>query len=229
MKLDRSRIYRYASIDSTMTLAASFDQGAVVVADEQTAGLGRHGHNWHSEAGSGLYVSVVLNPAPLLTLSLGLATQAAISEATGIQCDLRWPNDLMIGGRKTAGILVQMAEGNAIAGLGINVNHTAFPADLEPYATSLRLHAGKAFARAEILNALLNSIETFTDEAPETILRLFAHSSSYASGRRVTVAVPDGTIEGTTAGLTADGFLVVRHDDGTDTIVIAGGVRAAGS
>jgi len=229
VKLNRLRIHRYATVDSTMTVAAALELGAIVVADEQTAGLGRHGHVWHSEPGSGLYVSAVLQPAPLLTLALGLAAQSAISETAGIVCDLRWPNDLMLGDRKTGGILVQLTDGKAVAGIGINVNHASFPPDLAPLATSLRLHAGREFSREEILTALLGAIETFAEERAENILRLFAHASSYASGRRVTVTLPEGILEGTTAGLTADGFLRVRRDNGTDTLVIAGGVRAAGS
>jgi BirA family transcriptional regulator, biotin operon repressor / biotin---[acetyl-CoA-carboxylase] ligase len=229
VKLDQARIYRYATIDSTMNAAARLEPGGVVVADEQSAGLGRHGHSWHSESGSGLYVSVVLDPAPVLTLALGLAAQSAIAETTGVVCDLRWPNDVMLGTRKTGGILVQLTDGKAIAGIGINVNHSAFPSHLASEATSLRLYAGRPFSRDDILAALLPAIETFTDEPPENVLRLFAHASSYAAGRRVTVALPDGTIQGTTAGLNSDGFLIVRKDDGTDTLVIAGGVRAAGT
>ena len=229
MKLNSSQIRRFGAIDSTMNAAARLEPGAVVVADEQTAGLGRHGHSWHSEPGSGLYVSVVLTPAPVLTLALGLAAGSAIFEATGVVCDLRWPNDIMLGNRKAGGILVQLTDGKAIAGIGINVNHAAFPPDLAAEATSLRLHAGRSFSRDGILEALLHSIETFTAEPPEAILRLFAQASSYAAGRRVTVALPDGTITGTTAGLNSEGFLIVHKDDGTDTLVIAGGVRAAGS
>ncbi len=229
MTLDRSRIYRYATVESTMTVAGALDIGSIVMANEQTAGLGRHGHAWHSEPGSGLYVSVVLPPAPLLTLALGLAAQSAITEATGIVCDLRWPNDLMLDGRKTGGILVQLTDGKAVAGIGINVSHESFPPDLAEAATSLLLHSGKRFRRDAIFEALLNQVDSYAAEAAPDILRLFAHASSYVSGRRVTVEMPDGTITGTTAGLTDDGFLRVRQDNGTDTIVIAGGVRAAGS
>ena len=229
MKLDRGHIYRYATVDSTMTVASVRPLGAIVVADEQTAGQGRHGHTWHSEPQSGLYVSVVLPPAPLLTLALGLAAQAAITETTGIVCDLRWPNDLMLGPRKTGGILVQLTDGKAVSGIGINVNHRSFPPDLAPYATSLGLYAGKSFSREAIVDPLLAAIEIFTGESADDILRLFTHASSYAIGRRVTVDLPEGTISGVTAGLTTDGFLRVRQDDGTDTLVIAGGVRAAGS
>lgn len=217
----------HETIDSTMHAAAGLDPGAVVVAGRQTAGQGRHGHTWHSEAGSGLYFSIVLEPNPVLTLALGLAAVEAIAQVTGIACDLRWPNDLMLDGRKVAGILVQLTDGKAIAGIGINLNHTSFPPDLE--ATSLRIHFGQEVRAADLLIALLRSIDSFAAEDKETVLRLFTHASSYAAGRRVRVALPEGEIEGTTAGLNPDGFLIVRKDDGTDTLILAGGVRAARS
>ena len=221
------RIDYYPVIDSTMNAAAGLDVGSVVVAGEQTAGLGRHGHSWHSEAGNGLYFSIVLEPKPVLTLALGLAAVEAIAQVTGVACDLRWPNDVMAGGHKAAGILVQFVDGKAIAGIGINLNHTSFPTDLE--ATSLKMHAGRDVDAAGLLIALLRSIDSFVQEDKETVLRLFTHTSSYAAGRRVTVALPEGRIEGTTAGLNSDGFLIVRKDDGTATLILAGGVRAAGT
>ena len=219
------RIDYYPTIDSTMHAAALLQHGAIVIAAEQTAGLGRHGHTWHSSPGDGLYFSIVLEPNPVLTLALGLAAAEAIAQVTGAACDLRWPNDLMLDGKKLAGILVQLVDGRAIAGIGINLNHTSFPPDLE--ATSLKIHTGRDADTAGLLIALLRSIDTFAAEDKETILRLFTHSSSYAAGRRVTVAMPEGTIQGTTAGLDPDGFLIVRQDDGTDTLILAGGVRAA--
>ena len=197
--------------------------GAIVLAEEQTAGQGRHGHSWYSEPYAGIYCSIVLEPRPLLTLALGLAAAEAIDSG----CDLRWPNDVMLGGRKVAGILVQLVENRAIAGIGINVNHASFSPDLE--ATSLRLHTGRIVEREPILNALFAAIHSYTALAPDDILRLFAKASSYAAGRRVVVHQPDGIIEGTTAGLSPDGFLRVRKDDGTDTLILAGGVRAAGT
>jgi BirA family biotin operon repressor/biotin-[acetyl-CoA-carboxylase] ligase len=221
------RIEYYASIDSTMHAAARLPQGSVVLAEEQTSGLGRHGHAWHSEPGNGIYCSVVLEPSAVLTLALGLATAEAIARSTGIACDLRWPNDVMLDGRKVAGILVQLVEGRAIAGIGINVNHPALPRELE--ATSLRLHAGRELAREDLVAALLRAIPAYVAEDTETILRLFTHASSYAAGRRVIVQQPEGAIEGVTAGLDPSGFLIVRKDDGTDTLILAGGVRAAGS
>jgi BirA family transcriptional regulator, biotin operon repressor / biotin---[acetyl-CoA-carboxylase] ligase len=219
----------YPSIDSTMTAASDRPIGDVVLAEEQTAGQGRHGHSWHSAAGDGIYCSIVLPQSPLLTLALGLAAHTAIFEATGLVCDLRWPNDLMLADRKMAGILVQAVGRNAIAGIGINVNHTEFPSDVASLATSLRLALGHPVQREEILLALLPAIDTIVAQEKSAILKSFTHLSSYASGLRVQVAQPDGTIEGTSAGLNPDGFLIVRQDDGTDTLILAGGVRAARS
>ena len=223
------RIEYYPTIDSTMRAAAGLEPGSVVLANEQTAGQGRHGNAWHSEADNGIYCSLVLKPAPLLTMALGLAAAAALAGATGLACDLRWPNDVMLGGKKVAGILVQLVHGAAIAGIGINVNHAAFPPDLISEATSLRLHSGRAWAREEILLLLLPAVERFAAMESAAILRRFAGASSYAAGRRVTVDQPEGIVEGVTAGLNPDGYLVVRKDDGTDTLIVAGGVRAAGA
>lgn len=217
----------YESIDSTMHAAAKLETGAVVFADEQTAGQGRHGHTWHSEPCNGLYCSLVLQPAPALTLALGLAAAEAAAGAYGIACDLRWPNDLMLDGLKTGGILVQLVDGKAIAGIGINVNHEALPPELG--ATSLRIHLGRELPREKLAIALVRAVDSFAGEDKETILRLFAHASSYAAGRRVTVDLPEGRIQGTTAGLDTDGFLKVRKDDGSTALILAGGVRAAGS
>jgi BirA family biotin operon repressor/biotin-[acetyl-CoA-carboxylase] ligase len=206
-----------------MRVAAGLPLGDVVVAREQTAGQGRHGHTWHSAPGAGLYCSIVLEPTPLVTLALGLAT----AEALAIPCDLRWPNDVMLDDRKVAGILVQLVNGKAIAGIGINLTHTEFPPELE--ATSVQLHTGRAPGADELLDRLLAAIPNYTVLAPNDILRLFTRASSYAAGRRVVVNVPGGVLHGTTAGLSPDGYLIVRKDDGTDTLILAGGVRAAGA
>jgi BirA family biotin operon repressor/biotin-[acetyl-CoA-carboxylase] ligase len=246
------RIDYYASVDSTMRAAVGLEAGSVVLAEEQTAGQGRLGRTWHSEAGAGIYCSMALRPMPVLTLALGLAAQSAILEAAGLMCDIRWPNDLLLGGKKVAGILVQGTDGLGICGIGINVGHAEFPAELEGVATSLRLELDKKAdqevrstewggpgcprrlrarlpSSTEIVVSLLKAVDRFAVLAKDEVLRLFTQSSSYACGRRVRVEQPNGAIEGTTAGLDPSGFLIVRKDDGTDTLVLAGGVRAAGS
>src|SRR5262249_46329960 len=139
--------------------------GTVVIAEEQTAGQGRHGHTWQSKKGLGLYLSVVLprESTPALTMALGLATAEAITTATALTCDLRWPNDVMIGNRKTAGILAQLVESAAIAGIGINVNHEIFPAELAGEATSLRIESGREQSREQLLIALLPAVDRYVE------------------------------------------------------------------
>lgn len=237
------RILYFESIDTTMREAARLaasgcPSGTVVVAGEQTAGQGRHGHSWHSEQDAGLYLSIVLRPGgdrpavPALTMALGLATAEAIARSTDLACDIRWPNDLMIHDRKVAGILVNLADHTAIAGIGINVNHRAFPPELERQATSLRLATGKEHSREQLLTNLLQSVDGFSrmlrDGGTAAIFAQFSRRSTYASGKRVTVDLGGRVISGVTDGLDPNGFLRVRMEDGRVETVVAGGVRAAG-
>ena len=233
----------FESIDTTMREAARLadlgcPSGTAVIAEEQTAGQGRHGHGWHSEKSLGLYCSILLRPdlrpgAPMLTMTLGLAAAEAIQLATGLACDLRWPNDVMIGHKKTAGILAQLADSAAVAGIGVNVNHQRFPEELAEEATSLRIESGREHSRERLLIELLPAVDRYVamleQRGGAAILDLFSRRSSYASGKRVVVRQGGSTVLGTTAGLNDAGFLVVRKDDGSDEIILAGGVRAAGS
>src|SRR5579864_9093543 len=164
-----SRDLRYfRAIDTTMREAAALaaagaPTGTTVIAEEQTAGQGRHGHTWHSEHAVGLYLSILLPPkqgaVPTLTMALGLATAEAITQSTALPCDLRWPNDVLVNGKKVAGILAQLTESTAIAGIGINVNHQRFPADLAQEATSLYLESRHEHSREAILIALLPAVD----------------------------------------------------------------------
>lgn len=234
------RIEWFATIDSTMfeagrLAAAGAPSGTVIGADKQTAGQGRHGRSWHSEPESGLYVSVILRrqlaPAtlPVITLALGLATQEAILKSTGVVCDLRWPNDVLIGSKKCAGILTQLEASAIIAGIGINVNHSSFPAELSDIATSLRVASGSLQSREQLLAGLLGSIDAYCDllesHGRESIIEMFARASSYVSGRRVCVDQEGSSIEGVTAGLNHSGFLILHGDDGRSSVIVAGGVR----
>jgi BirA family transcriptional regulator, biotin operon repressor / biotin---[acetyl-CoA-carboxylase] ligase len=234
----------FDSIDTTMREAALLAEqgcasGTVVIAGEQTAGQGRHGHVWRSEKGLGLYLSILLRPelrsesAPTLTMALGLAAADVIASVSGLVCDLRWPNDIMIGTRKTAGILTQLADSAAVAGIGVNVNHERFPSELAEEATSLRIESGRPQSRERILIELLPAVDRYVgileQRGAAAILELFSRRSSYASGKRVVVRQGDSELRGTTAGLNDAGFLVVRKDDGSDEIILAGGVRATGA
>jgi BirA family biotin operon repressor/biotin-[acetyl-CoA-carboxylase] ligase len=238
------RIEWHAVLESTMTeanrLASSGAlSGSVVGAEEQTAGLGRRGRSWHSEPGSGLYVSVILRhqfaPAtlPVVTLALGLAVSDAILQATDLVCDLRWPNDVLISSKKSegkcAGILTQLEGSAIIAGIGINVNHSRFPVELGGIATSLRLVSGRVFSREQLLLKLLPSIDRYCalleTEGRGLILEMFSRASSYVSDRRVCVDQDGSTLRGTTGGLADSGFLILLGDDGRKNLIVAGGVR----
>jgi len=235
------RIERYARVDSTMTIAAKLaaegcPSGTIVVADEQTAGVGRHGRTWISEKGAGLYASIVLRlPVearilPVVMLALGLATQEAIVEVTALAPDLRWPNDVLIDGRKCAGILAQLEGDAIIAGIGVNIAQTSFPLDVATPATSLLL-AGARVDRDELLTVLADAVDRYCrilcDEGASAILRMFEASSSYARGRRVHVDQAGGALEGVTQGLDPSGFLIIEQDDGRRTTIYTGGVRSA--
>jgi BirA family transcriptional regulator, biotin operon repressor / biotin---[acetyl-CoA-carboxylase] ligase len=235
----QTEFHYFRSIDSTMREAvrlanAGAAHGTVVVADEQTAGVGRLGRSWHSETDAGIYCSILLRlpliPThfPVATLMLGLATAEAIEKATDLACDLRWPNDVLIDGRKTAGILAQLVDNCIVAGIGINVNHEQLPSDLRTPATSLRMASGgRMHSRETILVRLLESIDYFSDvllnAGATAIVRAFAAASSYACNRRV--VLEESGRHGTTAGLDDSGFLLIQFDGGDVERIAAGGVR----
>jgi BirA family biotin operon repressor/biotin-[acetyl-CoA-carboxylase] ligase len=240
------RVHHYFRIGSTnveaMNAAARGEpEGSVFIAEEQTAGRGRGGHTWLSEKSAGIYCSVVLrpeiSPADTLAISLaaGLAVRAAVQEVTSLVADLRWPNDVLLAGKKFCGILIEMnAEPTRVRylvlGIGLNVNQSSFPAALKNEATSLRIETGRTWSRVELAAALLKSLHreyralTLGRGKPiSEIIRRFEEASSSARGRQVCVE-EEGAYEGVTEGLDASGFLRVRTASGVRT-VISGGVR----
>ena len=234
------KIEWYLTLDSTQLEAQRLaSHGAphrtVILAQEQTAGMGRLGRAWHSEAGAGLYLSLILRlnlPAaqlPAFTVALGLAVKKAIEQVTGLECDLRWPNDVLVNDRKLCGILTQFIDNTVIAGIGINVSHQEFPPGIADTATSLRIEGAGTFSREDLFIALLNAVDDYAQRYAagerEGILFEFAEKSSYAVGRRVRVEQGGREIRGYTDGLDENGFLYVREDDGTRVTILAGGVR----
>jgi BirA family biotin operon repressor/biotin-[acetyl-CoA-carboxylase] ligase len=228
------RILHFFKIDSTNSVAMRLGEsgephGAVVLAEEQTAGRGRAGRSWTSEKSAGIYCSILLRPpvppahAPLLTLVAGLAARDAAAEDLDALPDIRWPNDLLVGGRKFCGILTEMhAEPDrihyAVVGIGINVNQAKMPADLATIATSLRIETGKAHSRFELLIRLLQHFDRyynqFLADGALPVLRRFAQVSSYYEGKRVRITTATESFTGTTAGLEPSGVLRVARDDG---------------
>ncbi len=216
-------------------------RGAVWLAEEQTAGKGRAGHVWKSNPRDGIYCSVLLRPrlAPVdvivWSLAAGLAVVEAVHEVTGLWGDLRWPNDVMMGGRKFCGILTELnAEVTrvryVVVGVGMNVNNQEFPPELEAIATSLAMEAGRRFPRVELVASLLRALdreqaalEDGVGAARERILRRFEQHSSYCCGCAVEVE-EDGGYLGVTRGLDERGFLRIETARGMRT-VLSGGVR----
>jgi BirA family transcriptional regulator, biotin operon repressor / biotin---[acetyl-CoA-carboxylase] ligase len=241
------RIHHFFKTDSTNRVAlelghAGEPEGTVVLAEEQTAGRGRAGRAWVSERAAGIYVTLLLRPrlapvqAPLLTMMAGLSVHAATEAVTGLNVDLKWPNDLLIGGKKTGGILTEMhAEPSqvrfVIVGIGLNVNQEKFPAELASIATSLRMESGKRQSRMELLVRLLREFESdynrFLREGVSGVVERFETVSSYARGKRVRVSNGSESYVGTTAGLGPEGLLQVEREDGRLMTVIAGDVAEA--
>ncbi len=255
-----AKLRHFPTIDSTNLHAVEAanngaPDGHVYIADEQTAGRGRGGHTWHSTAGDGLYVSVIVRPAMDLaqalwiSLSTGLAVQRAIHETTGLTPDIRWPNDILLGSpetgiRKAGGILVETASTHtaklkyAVIGIGINVNHASFPPELEALATSLRREASitgqpsKNISRETLLYHLLLALDEEI-RALESELSGQSAPSLLARFTQVSTWVrgkrvrvdESGGYTGLTAGLDERGFLLVNGDDGILHTVLSGGVR----
>jgi BirA family transcriptional regulator, biotin operon repressor / biotin---[acetyl-CoA-carboxylase] ligase len=255
-----SHLMHFPSVTSTNQLAVEAAQSGartgVWIADEQTAGRGRGDHTWHSTAGDGLYVSILVTPQiPLerarnIPLAAGLAVQAAVVNCTGLVLDLKWPNDLMIGNKKCGGILVESAsepapaewQSNvgpalryAVIGIGLNLNHSTFPRELSAIATSLFIESDRRFEREPLLTALLCNLDEEMTELRKSwlgtsnkpdLFRRFKGASTWVHGKRVRVD-EQGGYTGVTRGLDPNGFLLVLDDEGKLRTVLSGGVRPA--
>ncbi len=239
-------IFHFFSVDSTNAFATRLlnhgrkvADGTVIISESQTAGKGRRGRSWHSEQENGLYFSLVLRPrippgfAPLFTLGTAVALHNAIERNTGLQVDIKWPNDLLMDGRKVCGILAEMqAEfdlvNSLIIGVGLNVNHPEFLADIAKSATSLRMVSGRNHSRIEILVEFLEEFENllarFEKSGPATIIDLWTKNSSFANGRRLQINDGFRVIEGTTRGLNPFGALRLETWDGKIEDVYSGDV-----
>ncbi len=238
-KLHFSRTTGSTNADALAAASLAAPHGSVYFADEQTTGRGRSDHGWHSAAGEGIYVSVLLRPQipamrlPLLPLAAGLAAADAIRAVSGLAADLRWPNDLLVGPRKAGGILVEARNDSerllhAVVGIGINVHQRTFPSDLATPATSLDLESRRTNSRQALLVALLKSLQRETcvlaDPVPAaTIPARVEQASTWTRDRNVEVHGPQACT-GVTAGLDENGFLRVKTANGF-VIVQTGGLR----
>ncbi len=225
----------HASVPSTMDVASTLAaggaaHGVVVVADQQTAGRGRRGHVWVSPPGAGLYLSFIARPAiaastflSLVTLAAGVAVRDGILAAQGLAVDLKWPNDVMVGRRKLAGILAEgLALGTAgqavVIGVGLNLRGSSYPPDVAARATSLEGELGRTVDRgqvmAEVLAALWDRLAAL-ESGPGDILQAWRAASPSAIGSRVEWDAKSGT----TAGIDDSGALLIRTSSGVERVI----------
>lgn len=223
-------ILYFDSIDSTNTKAQElaekgYPSGTLVVADKQVAGKGRRGRNWESPSGCGIFMTLMLKPdinpnnASMLTLVSALAVARALADITGKDAKIKWPNDIVIDGRKVCGILTEMSAqfdyiNNIVIGIGINVNNSSFPEEISATASSLRLlSGGKKYRRAEIIEKIMEYFEKYYSIFLETE-DLSALVNEYDAmlvnmKKQVKVLDPKEPFEGKAMGITKTGELIV--------------------
>ncbi|MGH9426834.1 MAG: biotin--[acetyl-CoA-carboxylase] ligase [Terriglobia bacterium] len=217
-------------------------EGTLVLAEEQTQGRGRLGRPWLSERRAGIYASILLRPllkprdAVVLTLVAAVAGSEAIEQSCGLRSDIKWPNDLLLSGRKCCGILLEMqAErddiGYVIVGIGINVNHSVFSEELGQRATSLRIEGKRTCSRVAVLCEFLRRFELLYDDLQRgnraAVLQRWVDRSSFAFGKQITVDLGNGKkVEGRTDGLTELGNLKMKLADGRVAEVMSGDIVA---
>ena len=241
-------LYHFYDVDSTNLFASrllahgrKLPEGTVIIAESQTAGRGRLGRTWHSERESGIYFSMVLFPkappslAPLFTLATAVAMHNAIERYTGLDIDIKWPNDLLVGRQKFCGILSEIqAEVDLvktmIVGVGVNANHEHFPEDIAHRATSLRIASGRIQSRIEILSEFFEEFENiymdFERKGTAGIIDKWTRFSSFANGRKIEIHDGVRKIAGVTRGLNPLGALRIEQKRGDIEEVYSGDVVA---
>ena len=222
-------IYCFDSIDSTNTKAkelaeAGHPSGTLVVADQQTLGRGRRGRSWESPAGTGIFMTLMLKPdinpnnASMLTLVAAMATARAITEVTGEAAQIKWPNDIVMNGKKVVGILTEMSAqfdyiNHIVVGIGINVHNEEFPEEIAKTASSLLLECGHRIHRASLIEAFLEEFErlyaVYLETEDMSGLQKEYDSLLVNRGRQVRVLDPKEPFEGKAMGITKKGELIV--------------------
>ncbi len=237
------RIYSLDTIDSTNTFARSLNEdecpdGTLIVADQQTAGKGRQGRQWQSQKGMNLLFSLVTRPlfvhdkVRVLPFAAALATADGIEQETKSAIECKWPNDLLIDGKKVAGMLIETTTQSdavltVILGIGINVNQTDFADDIKDKATSLKLHAQQDIDRVRLLCAILAELEYRFDQlrhfSPQILLDEWKQRATML-GSEITLVEHRTSIRAKAVDVAPDGALIIEESDGTRRQVFAGDV-----
>ena len=231
------------SLDIKRMAESGSEEGLVVCADMQTAGRGRRGRSWQSSKGENLLFSLLLRPgiapdkAPQITLLMALAVTKILREDYGLEAKIKWPNDVVLNGKKVCGILTEMfLKGNSsdyvIVGTGINVNQTIIPEELFESATSLLLQEGCEFSREDILGKVLRTFEQYYDDflIEESLENVVSRYNEWLVSLNLEVRVldPQGEYSGLSRGITNSGELIVELPGGETTVVYAGEVSVRG-
>lgn len=242
------RLVFLENVDSTNNKAKQLaEEGAVdgtlVVAESQSAAKGRRGRSWMAPAGEGVWMTLILRPqippesASMLTLVAALAVEKGIREAAGIDGQIKWPNDIVVSGKKVCGILTEMSTemdciNHVVVGIGINANIREFPEELQEKATSLLLASGKTVKRATLVNAVLCAWEEYYEmylQTGDLALLVESYQEMLAGlGGMVLVLAPGGSYTAISRGITRTGELLVEREDGTVTEVMSGEVSVRG-
>ncbi len=237
-------ILRFDTLESTNNEArdqakVGASEGLCIVARQQTAGRGRNGRNWISEKDAGLFFSLVLRPKfdtkflSLITLAAGIAAYDALW-SLGIEPDLKWVNDVIIGGKKICGILAETVDTPSglavILGVGINLRSANFPPEIAEIATSIEAETLERADATSLLEKFASHFAEIYSELSDPngaakILELWTERSTYENGRLVQVRLEHETFEGITEGLEPNGALRVRMDNGELRIITAGDVK----
>lgn len=203
-------------------------EGTIVVADEQVGGKGRLGRPWYSPIATGISMSMILRPkippqqAPQLTLLAAVAVIRGIEAVTGLKCDIKWPNDILLNGKKLVGILTEMQAdpdqiNSVIIGIGINVNQVSFPDEIKEIATSIMIEKQAEINRAQVIKSILEKLEelyeTFLSEGFLPIKKMW-ESHAITIGKRITARTVTSAIQGMAEGITDEGVLLLKDDTG---------------
>lgn len=232
------RIIYETTCDSTMNLArraaeAGAEEGTVVIAEEQTAGRGRLGRSWVSPAGKNLHVTLIARPPVdrlrVITMAAPLAVTQAADDVAGVRTGIKWPNDVLLAGRKLSGILVESEISGdevrfALAGVGINVNLDVEQSpDIAGIATSLLNETGQEVSRERLLASFLNRFEEMYESPVPHIVAAWRERLE-TLGRDVTVTLGEETFDGVAEDVDNSGNLILRRPDGSRMILEAGEV-----
>jgi len=241
--LGKRDIAYFTETDSTNTRAKNLavggaPEGALVLSEKQTRGRGREERNWFSPSRDGIYLSLVLRPAippgeaPRITLLTAVAVAEALLSLTRLKIAIKWPNDILVGGKKLAGILTEIGtQGDSIdyvvVGLGLNVNMPRFPDDIRDKATSMLIETGKRFSRVKVIREYLKwyeaYYEVFKNIGFEPIRKRWRELTNMI-GQQITVEMIDKRYSGEVQDIDKDGALIITDRTGKSHRIIFGDV-----